>query len=31
MSGLTRDGTAKPVSLDKILSGERGQGKNMFS
>ena len=27
MSGLTRDGTAEPVSRDEILRGERGQGK----
>ena len=31
MSGLTRDGTAKPVSRDQILRGERGQGNIHFS
>ena len=30
MSGLTRDGTAEPVSRDEILRRERGQGKNIF-
>ena len=30
MSGLTRDGTAEPVSLDQILRHARGQG-NIFS
>ena len=31
MSGLTRDGTAEPVSRDQILRRERGQGKFIFS
>ena len=31
MSGLTRDGTAEPVSQDQTLGRERGQGKFMFS
>ena len=30
MSELTRDGTAKPVSRDRILGREREQGKNYF-
>ena len=30
MTGLTRDGTAEPVSRDQILKRERGQGKNGF-
>ena len=30
MSGLTRDGTAEPVSRDQILRRERGQGKIHF-
>ena len=30
MSGLTRDGTAEPVSRDQILRREWGQGKNIF-
>ena len=30
MSGLTRDGTAKPVSRDHILRRERGQGNINF-
>ena len=29
MIGLTRDGTAKPVSRDQILRRERGHGKNI--
>ena len=28
--GLTRDGTAEPVSRDLILRRERGQGRNIF-
>ena len=31
MSRLTRDGTAEPVSRDKILRRERGQGNIYFS
>ena len=31
MSGLTRDGTAEPVSPDQILRRERGQGKIYIS
>ena len=31
MSGLTRDGTAEPVSRDQILRHVRGQGNIMFS
>ena len=32
MSGLTReDGTAEPVSRDRILRRERGQGKKNVS
>ena len=27
MSRLTRDGTAEPVPIDRILGRERGQGK----
>ena len=30
LSGLTRDGTAEPVSRDLILRRERGQGKKTF-
>ena len=30
MSGLTRDGTAEPVSPDQILRRERGQGNIYF-
>ena len=30
MSGLTRDGTAEPVSRDQILRRERGQGNINF-
>ena len=30
MSGLTRDATAGPVSRDRILRRERGQGKIHF-
>ena len=30
MSGLTRDGTAKPVSRDQILRRGRGQGNFHF-
>ena len=30
MSTLTRDGTAEPISQDKILRRERGQGKRHF-
>ena len=30
MSRLTRDGTAEPVSRDRILRRERGQGKLFF-
>ena len=30
MSRLTRDGTAEPVSRDKVLRRERGQGKIIF-
>ena len=30
MSGLTRDGTAEPVSQDQILRREQGQGKFIF-
>ena len=30
MSGLTRDGTAEPVSRDKILRHARGQGNIKF-
>ena len=30
MSGLTRDGTAKPISRDRILRRERGQGNIHF-
>ena len=30
MSGLMRDGTAKPVSRDQILRRERGQGNIHF-
>ena len=30
MNRLARDGTAKPVSRDRILRRERGQGKNYF-
>ena len=29
MSGLTRDGTAEPVSQDQILRRERVQGENV--
>ena len=29
-SGLTRDGTAEPVSRDQILKRERGQEKKYF-
>ena len=31
MSGLTRDGTAEPVSRDQILRHERGQENIVFS
>ena len=31
MGGLTRDGTAEPVSRDQILRRERGRGKFIFS
>ena len=31
MSRLTRDGTAEPVSRDRILRRERGQGNINFS
>ena len=31
MSGMTRDGTAEPVSRDQILRLERGQGINRFA
>ena len=31
MSRLTRDGTAEPVSRDRILRRERGQGFFFFS
>ena len=31
ISGLTRDGTAEPVSRDQILRRERGQEKIIFS
>ena len=31
MSRLTRDGTAEPVSRDKILRHARGQGNTIFS
>ena len=27
---MTRDGTAEPVSRERILRHERGQGKNYF-
>ena len=30
MSGLTRDGTAEPVSQDQILRREQGQEKFIF-
>ena len=30
MSGLTRDGTAEPVSREQILRHERGQRKIIF-
>ena len=30
MTGLTRDGTAEPVSRDQNLRHERGQGNNHF-
>ena len=30
MNRLTRDGTAEPVSRDKILGRERGQGNIIF-
>ena len=30
MSGLTRDGTAEPVSRDQIVRRERGHGRNHF-
>ena len=30
MSGLTRDGTAEPVSQDQILRRKRGQGNIHF-
>ena len=30
MSRLARDGTAEPVSRDKILRRERGPGNNIF-
>ena len=30
MSKLTRDGTAEPVSRDRLLRRERGQGKVHF-
>ena len=30
MSGLTRDGTADPVSRDQILRREQGQGRIHF-
>ena len=30
MCGLTRDGTAEPLSRDKILRSEREQGKINF-
>ena len=30
MGGMTRDGTAEPVSRDQILRRERGQGKTYF-
>ena len=30
MSGMMPDGTAEPVSRDRILRRERGQGKYMF-
>ena len=30
MSGLARDGTAKPVSRGRILRRELGEGKNRF-
>ena len=31
MSGLTRDGTAEPISRDQILGRERGQGNIHFA
>ena len=30
MNGLTRDGTAEPVSRDQVLRRELGHGKNIF-
>ena len=30
MGGMTRDGTAEPVSRDHTLRRERGQGKKHF-
>ena len=30
ISGLTRDGTAEPVSQDQLLSREQGQGKSIL-
>ena len=31
MSRLTRDGIGEPVSRDRVLRRERGQGKKTFS
>ena len=30
INGLARDGTTEPVSRDRVLRPERGQGENMF-